>query len=102
MYSVDMLPVTMIVASNKRKLLNPHVRPYPTCVVTFTSCHVKLRYFDWDGQVHLAKGKKGGKHGDPLEMLIFNLTTLQYGGVRLPSTRSWSREYTEGADGVRE
>ncbi len=37
-------------------------------------CHSKLRYFDWDGQVHLAKGKTGGQEGDPLEMLIFNLT----------------------------
>ena len=38
------------------------------------SCHNKLRYFDWDGQVHLAKGKIDGQQGDPLEMLIFNLT----------------------------
>ena len=38
------------------------------------SCHSKLRYFDWDGQVHLAKGKTGGQQGDPLEMLVFNLT----------------------------
>ena len=37
-------------------------------------CHSKLRYFDWDGQVHLAKGKTGGQQGNPLEMLIFNLT----------------------------
>jgi hypothetical protein len=37
-------------------------------------CHSKLRYFDWDGQVHLAKGKTGGQEGDPFEMLIFNLT----------------------------
>jgi hypothetical protein len=22
------------------------------------TCHAKLRYFDWDGQVHLAKGKR--------------------------------------------
>jgi len=36
------------------------------------TCHAKLRYFDWDGQVHLAKGKTGGQQGDPLEMLIFN------------------------------
>ncbi len=41
------------------------------------TCHAKLRYFDWDGQVHLAKGKTGGQQGDPLEMLEFNLTTLQ-------------------------
>jgi hypothetical protein len=38
------------------------------------TCHAKLRYFDWDGQVHLAKGKTGGQQGDPLKMLIFNLT----------------------------
>jgi len=44
------------------------------------TCHAKLRYFDWDGQVHFAKGKTkakgktGGQQGDPLEMLIFNLT----------------------------
>jgi len=37
-------------------------------------CHSKLRYFDWDGQVHLTKGKTGGQQGDPLGMLIFNLT----------------------------
>ena len=29
----------------------------------------QMRYFDWDGQVHLAKGKTGGQQGDPLEML---------------------------------
>jgi hypothetical protein len=39
------------------------------------TCHAKLRYFDWDGQVHLAKSKTGGQQGDPLEMLIFNLTS---------------------------
>ena len=38
------------------------------------TCHAKVRYFDWDGQVHFAKGKTGGQQGDPLEMLIFNLT----------------------------
>jgi hypothetical protein len=38
------------------------------------SCETKLRYFDWDGQVHIVKGKTGGQQGDPLEMLIFNLT----------------------------
>ena len=27
-------------------------------------CHSKLRYFDWDGQVHLAKGKTGGQQAD--------------------------------------
>jgi hypothetical protein len=43
------------------------------------TCHASLRYFDCDGQVHLAKGKKGGQQADPLEMLIFNLT-IQAGG----------------------
>ena len=38
------------------------------------TCHGKLRYFDWGGQVHLVKGKTGGQQGDPLEMLIFNLS----------------------------
>jgi hypothetical protein len=38
------------------------------------TCHSTLRYFDWDGQVHLTKGKTGGQQGDPFEMLIFNLT----------------------------
>jgi hypothetical protein len=38
------------------------------------TCHTSLRYFDWDGQVHLTKGKTGRQQGDPLEMLIFNLT----------------------------
>ncbi len=44
---------------------------------TIHSWHVKLRYFDWDGQVHLVKGKTVGQEGDPLEMLIFNLTIHQ-------------------------
>ncbi len=38
------------------------------------TCNSKLRYFDWDGQVHLAKGKTGGRQGGALEMLTFNLT----------------------------
>ena len=38
------------------------------------ACHAKLRYFDWDGQVHFSKGKTGGQQGDPLEILVFNLT----------------------------
>jgi hypothetical protein len=38
------------------------------------TCNSTLQYFDWDGQVHLAKDKTGGHQGDPLEMLIFNLT----------------------------
>ena len=43
-------------------------------------CHAKLRYFDWDGLVHLGKGKTGGQQGDPLVMLVFNLTTLHLWG----------------------
>jgi hypothetical protein len=38
------------------------------------TCEAKLRYFDWDGQVHIVKGKTDGQQGDPLETLIFNLT----------------------------
>jgi hypothetical protein len=38
------------------------------------TCNAKLRYFDWNGQFHLAKGKTGGQQGDPLKMLIFNVT----------------------------
>jgi hypothetical protein len=44
------------------------------------TCHGKLRYFDWDGQVHLSKFKTGGQQGDPLEMVVFNLTTLHLWG----------------------
>ncbi len=47
------------------------------------TCHTKIRYFDWDGQVHLVKGKPGGMEGDPLEMLVFNLTTLHLWGRAL-------------------
>jgi hypothetical protein len=51
----------------------------------------KLRYFDWDGQVHLVKGKTGGQQGDPLEMLIFNLTIHHLWGrvlVQFQETRA--------------
>ncbi len=34
----------------------------------------------WDGQVHLVKGKTGGQQGDPLEMLIFNMTIYHLWG----------------------
>ena len=44
------------------------------------SCESKLRYFDWDGQVHIAKVKTGGQQGDPLAMLIFNLTVQHLWG----------------------
>jgi hypothetical protein len=55
------------------------------------TCEAKLRYFDWDGQVHIAKGKTGGQQGDPLEMLIFNLTVHHIWGrvlVKLQGTRT--------------
>jgi hypothetical protein len=55
------------------------------------TCHSKLRYFDWDGQVHLAKGKTGGQEGDPLEMLIFNLTIHHLWGrvlAKFPEARA--------------
>ena len=32
------------------------------------TCETKLRYFDWDGQVHITKGKTGGQQGDLLEI----------------------------------
>ena len=54
------------------------------------TCHAKLRHFDWDGQVHLAKGKTGEQQGDPLEMLIFNLTIHHLWGrvlVKFQETR---------------
>jgi hypothetical protein len=49
------------------------------------ACHAKLRYFDWDGQFHLEKGKTGGQQGTPYysEMLVFNLTTLHLWGRTL-------------------
>ena len=47
------------------------------------TCRATLRYFDWDRHVHLAKGKTGGQQSDPLEMLIFNLTTLHLWGRML-------------------
>ena len=45
------------------------------------TCHAKLRYFDWDGQVHLAKGKTGGPQGDPLEMLIIQFDYSSFVGT---------------------
>ncbi len=76
MFSVDMILVIILVVSNGGNTI-------ATCETlsnllgyfhTMRTCYVKLRYFDWDGQVHLAKGKTEGQNGDPLEILIFNLT----------------------------
>ncbi len=55
------------------------------------TCHAKLRYLDWDGQVQLAKGKTGGQQGGALEMLLFNLTTLYLWGhtlAKYPQSRA--------------
>ena len=38
------------------------------------TCNSTLRYYDWFGKVHIAQGKTGGQQGDPIEMLIFNLS----------------------------
>ena len=62
------------------------------------TCHAKLRYFDWDGQVQLAKGKTGGQQGDPLEMLIFNLTILHLWG-RVPAKFPEARAIAYADDG---
>jgi hypothetical protein len=53
----------------------PTVRTCLTYSAILKPC-AKLRYFDWDGQVHLAKGKTGGQQGDPLEMLSVALQVL--------------------------
>ena len=53
--------------------------------------HTNLQYFDWDGQVHLTKGKTGGHQGDSLEILIFNLTIHHLWGLvvaKLSETRA--------------
>jgi hypothetical protein len=95
MFSVDLLLVTMLVASNTGMLFPP-VRicltySFKTYFQDMRTCNAKVRYFDWDGQVHLAKGKTGGQQGDPLEMLIFNLTIHQLWGrvlAKLQEARS--------------
>ena len=61
-------------------------------------CHSKLRYFDWDGQVHLPKSKTGGQQGDPLEMLIFNLT-IHHLWVRVLTKFQEARAITYADDG---
>ena len=62
------------------------------------TCHVKLRYFDWDGQVHLGKGKTGGQQGDPLKMLVFNLSIHHLWG-RVLSKFQETRTVTYTDDG---
>ena len=58
---------------------------------TMLTFYPNLRYFDWDGQVHLTKGKTGGQQGDPLKMFIFSLTIHHLWGLvlgRFPETRT--------------
>ena len=67
MFSVDMLLVTMLVASNGGDAIATcetlsYLFGYFHAMLT---CHAKLRLFDWDGQIHLAKGKAGGQQGTP-------------------------------------
>jgi hypothetical protein len=103
MFSVDVFLVTMMVSSNTGMLFPPP----RTCLLelirlfqvkTMCTCHAKLRYFDWDGQVHLTKGKTGGHQGDPLEMLVFNLTTSHLWGRVLTKFQE-SREIPYTDDG---
>jgi hypothetical protein len=60
--------------------------------------NAKLGYFDWNGQVHLAKGKTGGQQGEPLEMLIFNLTIHHLWGRVLAKFQE-ARSITYADDG---
>jgi hypothetical protein len=76
MFSVDVFLVTTLVTS-KRGMLFPPAENLSNLFDYFKvmcTCHTILRYFDWNGQVNLAKDKTDGQQGDPLEMLIFNLT----------------------------
>ncbi len=58
----------------------------------------KLRYFDWDGQVHIVQDKTVGQQGDPPEMLIFNLTVHHIWG-RVLSIFQRTRVVTYTDDG---
>ncbi len=51
----------------------PRTRPLVCVCLHMRTCHAKLRYFDWDGQVHLGRGKTGVQEGDTLEMIVFHL-----------------------------
>ncbi len=71
---------------------------YSVFLKAMRTCEAKLRYFDWDGQVHIAKGKTGGQQGDLLEMLIFNLTVHHIWG-RVLSKFQGARTVTYADDG---
>ena len=47
------------------------------------TCNSILRYYDWFDKVHIAQGKTGGQQGDPIEMLIFNLSIRHLWGRTL-------------------
>jgi hypothetical protein len=87
--------------TSRKGMLFPHVITYlthPTTLRSYGHVGQKLRYFDWDGQVHIAKGKTGGQQGDPLEMLIFNLTVHHIWGHVLAKFQG-SRVVTYTDDG---
>jgi hypothetical protein len=51
-----------------------HGEAIPTCENLYNlfgyfkamrTCHAKLRYFDWDGQVHLGRAKQADSRGTP-------------------------------------
>ena len=81
-----------LVVSNGGILLSP-VRPCLIYLVTFTSStHDIRRYVTLTGtdRFNLTKDKTGGQQGDPLEMLIFNLTIHHLWGrviAKFPETR---------------
>jgi len=63
-----MLPVTIFVLKHK-DVIESTCTPLSNMFGYFhamRTCHAKLRYFDWDGQVHFAQDKTGGQQGDPL------------------------------------
>jgi hypothetical protein len=66
---------------------------------TIRTYHIKLRYFDWDGQVHLVNNKTDGQEGDPLKMLIFNLTIHNlWGRVLEKFQEHTSEKYAHGRE----
>ena len=51
------------------------------------ACHAKLRYFDWDGLCHLAKGLTGGQHG-----VIHRRSAEEHCDNRNSSYSDWSSQ----------
>ena len=55
------------------------------------SACAKLRYFDWEGLLHLAKGLTGGQQGDPLVKLVFCISIHHLWGrvlAKFPEARA--------------